>query len=94
MKDEIRRLLPQSKKEKNEEEICEKFFLESKELQKIIQRTEKEGKYFIKSEDLKKIKCPIKRDNGKDYWEAFFIFLGFEFYQAVKSGGYYLIIRK
>lgn len=90
MKEEIKKLLPPTK---NEKEISEKFFLEHKELQKIIEPTEKEGIYFIKEQNLKKINCPLKRNNGKDYWEAFFLFLGFEFVKAIRIGGYNLIIR-
>ncbi len=94
MKNELFELLPtKSRKEtKNDVEIAEDFFKNNKELRQSIV-LEKEGVYYITLDSLKKIECPIKRKNGKDYWEAFFLFLGFEYYKTPRTGRVYLMVR-
>ncbi len=95
-KEELLEILPKPKDlEVDNDEIkrVEKFFRENEELQKIIKPENEIGKYFVSYADLKKFQCPIKKSNKKDYWEAFFILLGFEFCIANKRGGAILIIR-
>ena len=78
MKKELLELLPQEevKETKNDAEIAENFFKNSMELRNAI-TLEEEGVYSVSMNDLRIMNCPIKRKNGKNYWEAFFIFLGF-----------------
>lgn len=97
MKEEIFELLPKPqiiKKEENAEiaEIAEKFFLNNEELRNAIVCIG-EGEYFIPNSDLRRIDCPIKRKNGQNYWEAFFILLGFEYSRISKKNGVKLVIR-
>ena len=97
MKSAIFELLPKLKdKEQIERDIdlAEVFFKSNKELQKAIKlENSVEKKYFIANADLKKFDCPIKKASGENYWEAFFIYLGFEYINASKRYGKYLKIR-
>ena len=96
MKKELFELLPPetgAKKEtRGDVEVVEDFFKNSEELKQAIV-FEEEGVYSILNDILKKIECPIKRKNGKNYWEAFFILLGFEYYKVPRKSKVYLIIR-
>lgn len=94
MKKELLELLPrkEEKETKNDTEIAENFFKNSTELRKAI-TLEEEGVYSVSMDDLKMMDCPIKRKNGKNYWEAFFIFLGFEYCAIPRKGRVKLIVR-
>lgn len=94
MKKELLELLPQEevKETKNDAEIAENFFKNSMELRNAI-TLEEEGVYSVSMNDLRIMNCPIKRKNGKNYWEAFFIFLGFEYCANPRKGRVMLIVR-
>lgn len=95
MKEELFELLPKQEVKKairEDTEIAEEFFKNNKELRNAI-AFEEEGVYSVSNDVLKRMNCPIKRKNGKDYWEAFFIFLGFEYYKIPRTGKVKLIIR-
>ena len=94
MKKELLELLPKGevKETKNDTEIAEIFFLNSTELRNAI-KLEEEGVYSVSNDVLKMTDCPIKRKNGKNYWEAFFLFLGFEYYAVPRKGSVILIVR-
>lgn len=97
MKSDIFELLPKLKDKEQidkETDLAEKFFKSNKELQKAIKlENPVEKKYFIANADLKNFDCPIKRASGENYWEAFFIYLGFEYINASKRYGKFLKIR-
>lgn len=95
MKEELFELLPKPKMKKvlrEDTEIAEEYFKNNIELRNSI-AFEEEGVYSVSNDVLKRFDCPIKRKNGKDYWEAFFIFLGFEYYRIPRTGKVKLIIR-
>lgn len=94
MKKELLELLPKGevKETKNDTEIAENFFKNSTELRNAI-KLEEEGVYSVSIDVLKMTDCPIKRKNGKNYWEAFFLFLGLEYYAVPRRGCVLLIVR-
>lgn len=95
MKKELLELLPRKENEettKNDTEIAEDFFKNSTQLRNAI-TFEEEGVYSVSMDFLKNMDCPIKRKNGTSYWEAFFIFLGFEYCPIRRKGRIRLIVR-